>query len=124
MIRRPLPLILALIVGVLVLVIINLLIGSVRIPMIEVCRILMGDDSNEIWTNIIFSSRLPQALTAIVAGAGLAVSGLQMQTVFRNPLAGPSVLAPYQQLYRLRHAGKRPTREPVLYQQHFRYSTG
>ena len=92
MIRRPLPLILALIVGVLVLVIINLLIGSVRIPMIEVCRILMGDDSNEIWTNIIFSSRLPQALTAIVAGAGLAVSGLQMQTVFRNPLAGPSVL--------------------------------
>ena len=92
MIRRPLPLILALIVGILVLVIINLLIGSVRIPMIEVCRILMGDDSNEIWTNIIFSSRLPQALTAIVAGAGLAVSGLQMQTVFRNPLAGPSVL--------------------------------
>ena len=52
MIRRPLPLILALIVGILVLVIINLLIGSVRIPMIEVCRILIGDDSNEIWTNI------------------------------------------------------------------------
>ena len=70
----------------------NLLIGSVSIPMIEVCRILMGDDTQEIWTNIIFSSRLPQALTAIVAGAGLAVSGLQMQTVFRNPLAGPSVL--------------------------------
>ena len=90
--RRPLPLIFALIVGILVLVIINLLIGSVHIPMIEVCRILMGDESNEIWTNIIFSSRLPQALTAIVAGAGLAVSGLQMQTVFRNPLAGPSVL--------------------------------
>ena len=53
--------------------------------MAEVCRILMGEDRNEIWTNIIFSSRLPQALTAIVAGAGLAVSGLQMQTVFRNP---------------------------------------
>ena len=42
--------------------------------------------------NIIWQSRLPQVLTAIVAGAGLAVSGLQMQTVFRNPLAGPSVL--------------------------------
>ena len=90
--RRSLPLILVLVAGILILMIINLLIGSVRIPMVEVCRILMGDDSNEIWTNIIFSSRLPQALTAIVAGAGLAVSGLQMQTVFRNPLAGPSVL--------------------------------
>jgi iron complex transport system permease protein len=53
----------------------------------------MGAGSeSEIWTNIVISSRLPQVLTAIVAGAGLAVSGLQMQTVFRNPLAGPSVL--------------------------------
>ena len=81
-----------LVVAIVVLMVINLLIGSVKIPVADVCRILMGNDSNEIWTNIIFSSRLPQALTAIVAGAGLAVSGLQMQTVFRNPLAGPSVL--------------------------------
>ena len=81
-----------LIIGILLLLVINLLIGSVSIPMLDVCRILLGDDTNEIWTNIIYSSRLPQALTAIVAGAGLAVSGLQMQTVFRNPLAGPSVL--------------------------------
>ena len=70
----------------------NLLIGSVRIPVADVCGILIGAESNEIWENIIWKSRLPQALTAIVAGAGLAVSGLQMQTVFRNPLAGPSVL--------------------------------
>ena len=77
---------------IIVLAIVNLFLGSVRIPIAEVCGILLGDDSNVIWTNIIFSSRLPQALTAIVAGAGLAVSGLQMQTVFRNPLAGPSVL--------------------------------
>ena len=90
--RRTLPLIITLIVGILVLLIVNLLIGSVRIPMSEVCRILLGAESNEIWTNIVYSSRLPQALTAIMAGAGLAVSGLQMQTVFRNPLAGPSVL--------------------------------
>lgn len=90
--KRTLPLILTLIAGILLLLIINLLIGSVKIPVADVCRILTGDDSNEIWTNIIFSSRLPQALTAIMAGAGLAVSGLQMQTVFRNPLAGPSVL--------------------------------
>ena len=83
---------LVLLVGIVVLAIVNLLLGSVKIPVADVCRILMGDDRNEIWTNIIFSSRLPQALTAIVAGAGLAVSGLQMQTVFRNPLAGPSVL--------------------------------
>lgn len=45
-----------------------------------------------IWQNIIWKSRVPQALTALAAGAGLSVSGLQMQTVFRNPLAGPSVL--------------------------------
>lgn len=44
------------------------------------------------WQNIILKSRLPQALTALVAGAGLSISGLQMQTIFRNPLAGPSVL--------------------------------
>ena len=84
--------ILMLMVAIILLAIVNLFLGSVRIPMSEVCRILLGDDSNVIATNIIFSSRLPQALTAIVAGAGLAVSGLQMQTVFRNPLAGPSVL--------------------------------
>jgi len=81
-----------LLVSIVVLLVVNLLIGSVQIPVAEVCRILLGDDTNEIWTNIIYSSRLPQALTAIMAGAGLAVSGLQMQTVFRNPLAGPSVL--------------------------------
>ena len=45
-----------------------------------------------IWSNILWKSRVPQALTALVAGAGLSVSGLQMQTVFRNPLAGPSIL--------------------------------
>lgn len=75
-----------------VLLVVNVLIGTVHIPVGEVCRILMGGGHNEIWTNIVLSSRLPQALTAIMAGAGLAVSGLQMQTVFRNPLAGPSVL--------------------------------
>ena len=89
---RKFPLFLLLLLAIVVLLVVNLFIGSVSIPVSGVVRVLMGDDSNEIWTNIIFSSRLPQALTAIVAGAGLAVSGLQMQTVFRNPLAGPSVL--------------------------------
>ena len=89
---KKFPLFIVLAVTIAVLLVVNLLLGTVRIPVADVCRILTGDDSNEIWTNIVFSSRLPQALTAIMAGAGLAVSGLQMQTVFRNPLAGPSVL--------------------------------
>lgn len=71
----------------------NLLLGSVSIPLKEVWQILWGNShENEIAYNIIWKSRIPQALTALVAGAGLSVSGLQMQTVFRNPLAGPSVL--------------------------------
>ena len=90
--RRTWPLIIILLIAIVALAIVNLLLGSVRIPIADVCRILVGGESNEIWENIIWKSRLPQALTAIVAGAGLAVSGLQMQTVFRNPLAGPSVL--------------------------------
>ena len=77
---------------ILVLLVLNLLLGSVKIPAADVIGVLFGDRSNEIFANIIWKSRLPQALTAIMAGAGLAVSGLQMQTVFRNPLAGPSVL--------------------------------
>ena len=89
--KRPLYIIL-LLVAIVILMVVNLLIGSVRIPVADVCGILAGTESNEIWENIIWKSRLPQALTATVAGAGLAVSGLQMQTVFRNPLAGPSVL--------------------------------
>ncbi len=91
--KRTALYILLLAVSIVVLLVVNLLLGSVKIPAADVCRILLGDATeSEIWRNIIFSSRLPQALTAIVAGAGLAVSGLQMQTVFRNPLAGPSVL--------------------------------
>ena len=82
-----------LLLSVIVFFVLNLLLGTVQIPVSGVLRILMGDESvSEIWYNIIWSSRVPQALTATVAGAGLAVSGLQMQTVFRNPLAGPSVL--------------------------------
>ena len=80
-------------VGLLLFFVLNLLLGTVKIPVDAILCILFGDESQqEIWRNIILSSRVPQALTATVAGAGLAVSGLQMQTVFRNPLAGPSVL--------------------------------
>ena len=73
--------------------ILNLLLGSVSIPVDNIIDILLGrDNDNLIWRNIILKSRLPQSLTAMMAGAGLAGSGLLMQTVFRNPLAGPSVL--------------------------------
>ncbi len=81
-----------LLVSIAVLLVVNLLLGTVRIPIAEILTILTGGEADEVATNIVMQSRLPQALTAIVAGAGLAVSGLQMQTVFRNPLAGPSVL--------------------------------
>ncbi len=86
-----------LILLILSLFILNLLLGTVKIPVGEVLGILFsapsaGGDGASIFHNIIWSSRVPQALTALMAGAGLAVSGLQMQTVFRNPLAGPSVL--------------------------------
>lgn len=71
----------------------NLVLGSVSIPLRAVWNILWGTGNESvIWQNIIWKSRVPQALTALVAGAGLSVSGLQMQTVFRNPLAGSSVL--------------------------------
>jgi iron complex transport system permease protein len=90
--RRTLLLLLLIAAAIVLLTVVNLLLGSVRIPVGDVCRILLGGESQEIWTNIVWKSRLPQALTAMAAGAGLAVSGLQMQTVFRNPLAGPSVL--------------------------------
>ena len=70
----------------------NLLLGSVSIPAEDVMRILLGDESEKAsWQFIILQSRLPQAITAMLCGAALAVSGLMLQTAFRNPLAGPSV---------------------------------
>lgn len=71
----------------------NIAIGTIAIPVGDAFGILLGEEHQSlVWQNIILKSRLPQALTAMVAGAGLAISGLQMQTVFSNPLAGPSVL--------------------------------
>lgn len=85
--------ILLLIALIFVFLFLNMVLGSVSIPMKSVWNILVGQGEETVtWQNIIWKSRFPQALTALVAGAGLAISGLQMQTVFRNPLAGPSVL--------------------------------
>ena len=73
--------------------VLNILVGSVAIPAEDVVRIIFGDDEavKPSWRFIILQSRLPQALTATLAGSALAVSGLMLQTAFRNPLAGPSV---------------------------------
>ena len=76
-----------------VLFVLNLVKGSIDIPVADVVRIIMGDDEGvkPSWQYIVMESRLPQALTAILCGAALAVSGLMLQTAFRNPLAGPSI---------------------------------
>ncbi|GHT71517.1 iron ABC transporter [Bacteroidia bacterium] len=71
----------------------NLVYGSVNIPLNQVLDVLMGKEiERTAWTNIILQSRLPQAVTALLAGAALAVCGLMLQTLFQNPLAGPSIL--------------------------------
>ncbi len=71
----------------------SLAVGSVRIPLDEIVAVLLGGDASKTaWTTIVLKFRLPKALTAMLAGAALSVSGLQMQTLFRNPLAGPFVL--------------------------------
>ena len=71
----------------------NISLGSVNIPVADVTASLLGlDVEKDTWRYIILNYRLPKAITAIITGSGLAVSGLLMQTLFRNPLAGPYVL--------------------------------
>lgn len=70
----------------------NLLVGAVDIPASDVWGILCGDESAKLsWQYIVMESRLPQTVTALLCGSCLAVSGLMLQTAFRNPLAGPSI---------------------------------
>ncbi len=67
--------------------------GAVPIPLGEVIDILLGNGSGKAaWESIVWQARFPQAVTALLAGAALATSGLLLQTLFRNPLAGPSIL--------------------------------
>lgn len=79
------------IVGI-ILFILNLFVGSVTVPIDEIFKVLLDDNPDKTLSVIIFNYRLPQALTALLAGAALAVAGLLMQTLFRNPLADPSML--------------------------------
>lgn len=72
--------------------VLNLMAGSVDIPAADIWHILTGHEAERAsWKFIILESRLPQALTATLCGAALAVSGLMLQTAFRNPLAGPGI---------------------------------
>jgi iron complex transport system permease protein len=72
---------------------INLFYGSVSIPASAVIDSLLGREPERgVWMSIVLQSRLPQATTALFAGSALAVCGLLLQTLFRNPLAGPSIL--------------------------------
>lgn len=70
----------------------DLIFGSVSIPLKKVFAILAGGDVKSSWNYIVMNFRLPKAFTAILVGGGLSVTGLMMQTLFRNPLAGPYVL--------------------------------
>lgn len=82
-----------LITAVIVLIPACLLVGSIDIPFGEVMKILVGSDNvNEIYRTIVVETRLPMALTAILAGASLSIAGLMLQTTFNNHLADPSIL--------------------------------
>lgn len=78
---------------VMLLAVANIYCGSVNIPLSAVTDVLCGREvERQSWHYIIWENRIPQTLTAIFSGAGLAAAGLLLQTVFRNPLAGPSIL--------------------------------
>lgn len=91
--QRHTKLLIFLSIGTLLLLLINTSLGSVLIPIKNVFWGLFGESSGkESWDYILLNYRLPKAITAILVGIGLSVSGLLMQTLFRNPLAGPYVL--------------------------------
>jgi len=82
-----------LVITLLLIIIINISLGSVFIPLKQIFLSLFdGQVEKESWRSIIINYRLPKAITAIIVGSGLSISGLLMQTLFRNPLAGPFVL--------------------------------
>lgn len=79
--------------GLIILFFINISLGSIRIPFQDVYTSLTGGQaSKSTWEYIIINYRLPKTITAVLVGMGLSISGLLMQTLFRNPLAGPYVL--------------------------------
>ncbi|SNR59708.1 iron complex transport system permease protein [Lutibacter agarilyticus] len=82
-----------LVIVLLIICLINISLGSVSIPLKQLfLSLINGEVEKESWRTIILNYRLPKAITAIIVGSGLSISGLLMQTLFRNPLAGPFVL--------------------------------
>lgn len=93
LVNAQMGLVLILIAILLTLFCLSLATGSVSIPLQDVVTVLQGQSPQKAsWSAIILQFRLPKAITAMLAGSALAVSGLQMQTLFQNPLAGPYVL--------------------------------
>jgi iron complex transport system permease protein len=91
--KRNITLFSLLFAGLLVLFFVNISFGSITIPFKEIYTSLTGGHSSKsTWEYIIINYRLPKAITAVLVGMGLSISGLLMQTLFRNPLAGPYVL--------------------------------
>ena len=79
--------------GLVMVLLVSISLGSVSIPLDEIIAVLSGNDSSKSsWATIILHFRLPKAITAMLVGSGLSIAGLLMQTLFKNPLAGPFVL--------------------------------
>lgn len=79
--------------GLVMVVLVSISLGSVSIPIDEIIAVLLGNESSKSsWATIILHFRLPKAITAMLVGSGLSIAGLLMQTLFKNPLAGPFVL--------------------------------
>ncbi|PKP06315.1 MAG: iron ABC transporter [Bacteroidetes bacterium HGW-Bacteroidetes-5] len=76
----------------LIFTILNLVLGSIILPIGDIFNAITGGDAPRVVSDILFSLRIPKAITALLAGAALSVCGLQMQTLFRNPLADPYIL--------------------------------
>ncbi|MCE1199135.1 MAG: iron ABC transporter permease [Marinilabiliales bacterium] len=91
--KKNLPAYAVLIPALLVFFVLDLMVGSVHFSWSRTLGCLLGNgDCDPQLATILFKFRLPKALTALAAGAALSVAGLQMQTLFRNPIAGPDIL--------------------------------
>ncbi len=90
--KKTYRLFIPLLIGTVFLFLLDLVIGSIRIPFSEILNIFTGNNADPIHTEILLNFRVPKAISAILAGASLSVAGLLMQTLFRNPLADPYIL--------------------------------
>lgn len=90
--KKTYRLFIPLLIGTAFLFLLDLVIGSIRIPFSEIINIFTGNNADPIHTEILLNFRAPKAISAILAGASLSVAGLLMQTLFRNPLADPYIL--------------------------------